>query len=726
MTGESGRDPKNDWENTSRPTTKSTAAAQPLHYNTARHGSHVEESPELLRWRADLLMDEMMMGGVDVSAADSNRTFSGVDAPATQRPQPPANGGSQTIDRRSDSDHSGYANGEPYGDQRNGHSNGHESGYSNGAPSSTAGNGSYRPADPFRSSDRSSESNGSGAHGAGYPSPSSGGYRSSEPQRPIPPQNPEPRAYGARPAETPRNEPRSSEPTSRDDRPAPRPQSYEADDRRERSGYDRDFDRSYERDLRSSDLRSSDSAQGRFAPNGAPLESPSHAPRSYEEPPRPSPNYGGENRSEYGTYSGFDESQRETRTPHQGFDDKRDVDGGIERGAERAVEQDNRPVADEPPPISTLRTSMDNIPPRTSGERPYYVDEPYTPTRREPSANVPPSEPVRTPPPVRPPLPPVEPPRTPATAPRVTPPPVDEHTKWATAPDKWEYQDLSGGDASVEDDEPRLRDYPAPERRVSPENSAVRHDPAQFVSAMSVMGSNKKRSTLLPRSSELDIDTLHREISDLHGEIAALLPVGNETSERARHLLDKAYSILQSDPSRSAEVEYYMQQVRTIVQRLHQARQWSDLYRKRLHVYLMGWLGLSAMVLLARFLFQVDVEDALMWITGLTMDSWFMAHWATFVGTAAAGAFGGAVGALYTMQAHARGEYSFFDRKYGLRGLILPVMGLMVGAVGYWIFGIVFWLAGINPSESLTAAIVPTTAALAFGFSQESIFGTRD
>ena len=109
----------------------------------------------------------------------------------------------------------------------------------------------------------------------------------------------------------------------------------------------------------------------------------------------------------------------------------------------------------------------------------------------------------------------------------------------------------------------------------------------------------------------MDIDTLHKEISDLHSEIAALLPVGNETSERARHLLDKAYSILQSDPSRSAEVEYYMQQVRSIVLRLHQARQWSDLYRQRLHVYLLGWLGLSAMVLFARFLFQIDLEDAL-------------------------------------------------------------------------------------------------------------------
>jgi hypothetical protein len=356
-------------------------------------------------------------------------------------------------------------------------------------------------------------------------------------------------------------------------------------------------------------------------------------------------------------------------------------------------------------------------------DRLYSVEQQYEQFRREQNATIQPVEPQRPPQATRPPLPPVEPARPP-TPPRVTPQPVDEHTQWATGPDKWEYQDFSA-DPEAEAEDSLFAGYPAPERRPY-QDSAVRHDPAQFVNAMSVMGGNKKRSTLLPRSTELDIDTLHREISDLHGEIAALLPVGNETSERARHLLDKAYSILQSDPSRSAEVEYYMQQVRTIVQRLHQSRQWSDLYRQRLHVYLLGWLGLSAVVLVARFVFQTDMEQALVWLFGLSFDSLVIAHWATFVGTAFAGAFGGALGALYTMQGHARSEYSFFDRKYGLRGLILPFMGLIVGALGYFIFGAVFALVGIDPSQSLTAAIVPTMAALAFGFSQESIYGTRN
>src|SRR4051812_3505004 len=93
MTSEPGHDPT-EWDSVSRSTTQPTPTPQSVHYNSARHGSHVEESPELLRWRADLLMDEMMMGGVDVSAADGNRTFSGVDAPVVQRPPSPNNGNS--------------------------------------------------------------------------------------------------------------------------------------------------------------------------------------------------------------------------------------------------------------------------------------------------------------------------------------------------------------------------------------------------------------------------------------------------------------------------------------------------------------------------------------------------------------------------------------------------------------------------------------------------------
>lgn len=626
MTAESGHAPT-EWESAPRPSTQSTPAVQAAHYSSARHGSHVEESPELLRWRADLLMDEMMMGGVDVSAADSLRTFSGVDSPVAPRPQPTPAPDGRTA--RESYDRSAY-----------------EIDPSNGRPT----NGSH--------------TNGGSAHGQNQTAQTGGANRH----------------YPDDQASSQASAPARSEPAY--DNLTPREPA------------------------RGNDLRTNapTGESGRDA--GRDIPAPSAAP---DEGVRP-----------YNFY------ERELRTSEdsQGYGNQRsDQPGAHPAGREDELRSQRATAAELPPLQTTLRTTMDGAPASGSSEqtprvdRLYSVEQQYETFRREQSAHI---QPVEPPVAARPPLPPVQPVTPPATAPRVAPEPVDEQTQWATGPDKWEYQDFSANPGE-EEEPPFLSGYPAPERRPD----GVRHDPAQFVSAMSVVGGGKKRSTLLPRMSTLDVDTLHREISDLHGEIAALLPVGNETSERARHLLDKAYSILQSDPMRSAEVEYYMQQVRTIVQRLHQARQWSDLYRQRLHVYLWGWLGLSAVMVVARFIFQGDMEGALMWLFGLDGNSLLVAHWATFVGTMFAGALGGAIGALYTMQAHARGEYSFFDRKYGLRGLILPFMGLIVGGLGYLIFGLVFALAGIDPSQSITAAIVPTVAAFAFGFSQESIYGTR-
>lgn len=787
MTAEPGQH-STEWENVPRPTTQQTPAAQPIHYSTARHGSHVEESPELLRWRADLLMDEMMMGGVDVSAADGNRTFSGVDTPVLHRPQPSAN-----TPFRGSAEHATHENyrdypsdptgGYPAKDQGPAHPyrNGD---YSNGGPV----NGSGRNGDGNNyAGDRHYSASG-GTHAATpldsngtYPSPSASSHFVNEPPRPADPRPVDSRAYDAGYSsshfdrEARFDDAQVSDPRVENPRGAYNPYprtpdgvgapSYDDPQRMAPSS-----DTSYSTGPYPNERAVGDRYTGYPQPStGDTYAGESRDPRaySYDEPQRPLPsqpslppssppsamssgqpaqapaNYGP---SAYETRyedvpqdgalrdRGISAPRRypvEQRDPQ--IDATRYAGEGFGQPAPREdVARPARPM-DEPPaqssaapnPLPPLRTTMDGLPGASSeqprSDRLYSVEQQYEQFRREQSANAQPAEPPRAA--VRPPLPPVEPPRTHVAPPRVTPPPVDEQTKWATGPDKWEYQDFSV-DPNAPQEESLFDDLPPLEPRPLP-SSGVRHDPAEFVSAMSVVG-NKKRSTLLPRSTELDIDTLNREISDLHGEIAALLPVGNETSERARHLLDKAYSILQSDPSRSAEVEYYMQQVRTIVQRLHQSRQWSDLYRKRLRVYLLGWLGLSAMVLVARFLFQMDIEDALVWVTGVSWDSWLVAHWAAFVGTTGAGAFGGALGALYTMYKHARGEYSFFDRKYGLRGLILPFMGLFVAAFGYVIFGIVFALVGINPAENLTASIVPTMAAFAFGFNQESIYGTRN
>lgn len=245
-----------------------------------------------------------------------------------------------------------------------------------------------------------------------------------------------------------------------------------------------------------------------------------------------------------------------------------------------------------------------------------------------------------------------------------------------------------------------------------------------YVSAMSVMSSGPRRSSLLPRMSRFDVDALNREIAELHEEIRALLPIGHAQAERAQHLLDKAYTIAESDPQRSAEVEYYMQQVRTIVERTRQSRRWSNLYRDRLRIYLIAWTLLSGLTLTALLLSQFQIEALVAEALGTSRNTMFMRNFAGGLGCLMAGALGGALGSLINMRRHARTQYGFFDRKYGLRGLMLPVIGAVVGILIYAVFAVFYSFAGINPSLSAVAMAVPALLAFVFGFGQETLYGT--
>ncbi len=276
----------------------------------------------------------------------------------------------------------------------------------------------------------------------------------------------------------------------------------------------------------------------------------------------------------------------------------------------------------------------------------------------------------------------------------------------------------------------------------SPELGPVRRTVAQVTSAMAMPvqgvapmtgGSstqngpnrNGKWSNLLPRVSNTDLQTLQQEITTLHSEINAILPASHESNQRSQHLLEKAQAILENDPMRSAEVEYYLQQVRTIFQRVQQTIHWSNLYRNRLLIYLTSWSLLAAIVILARYLYQPQMENLMIGLGNWATDSFAAQNFVAWLSTLFAGALGGALGTLINLRLHSRLEHGFFDRKYGLRSLILPIMGALFGFVLYLFVGLIFYLLEINPSINMTLSALPVLIAFAFGVSQESIYGTR-
>ena len=89
-------------------------------------------------------------------------------------------------------------------------------------------------------------------------------------------------------------------------------------------------------------------------------------------------------------------------------------------------------------------------------------------------------------------------------------------------------------------------------------------------------------------------------------------------------------------------------------------------------------------------------------------------------------ALGGAVGGLVNLQRYLAHGVGFIDRKYSLRGLILPIMGMLGGALIFGLLSGLFWMFGISLNSSWLLELVPALLAFGLAFAQESIYGTRE
>ncbi|MEZ4860668.1 MAG: hypothetical protein R3C14_05150 [Caldilineaceae bacterium] len=263
--------------------------------------------------------------------------------------------------------------------------------------------------------------------------------------------------------------------------------------------------------------------------------------------------------------------------------------------------------------------------------------------------------------------------------------------------------------------------YPGTRQGVEPQLAAAQE---QSNSAARYNRTNRP-SNLLPRMSATKPQALQQEMVMLQSEIENVLPPGHESYERAQHLLQKAYAILQADPLRSAEVDYYLQQVRKIVERVQETVHWSTLYRNKLRTYLSAWILLSVIVLVTRYTYQGQLSITIAGWGGGPSRELFAYNVLTAFSTFFAGALGGAVGALANMRTQIKLEHGFFDRKYSLRGLILPLIGAVFGVVLCVILGLFYLLFHIDPAVSVLWNAIPALLAFGFGVTQEFIYGTH-
>ncbi len=238
-----------------------------------------------------------------------------------------------------------------------------------------------------------------------------------------------------------------------------------------------------------------------------------------------------------------------------------------------------------------------------------------------------------------------------------------------------------------------------------------------------MQGRGGTRTNLLPRNSGVNAEALWREIDEMRAEIGEVIPENHEWSVRSRHLLDKGETILRQNPERTAEVEYYLNQVRGVMERVRQSYRWSQVYVKRLNLYLIAWIAFAAVAAIGCFLYRESLVEFFTLLTGRPADGFFMQTLPLWFATMAVGALGGTIGARINMQRHQRLEYGFFDRKYSLRGLLLPLMAAFVAMLIFVPFALIAYFAPLSALVALTLILTGAALAFAYGLFQESFYG---
>ena len=104
------------------------------------------------------------------------------------------------------------------------------------------------------------------------------------------------------------------------------------------------------------------------------------------------------------------------------------------------------------------------------------------------------------------------------------------------------------------------------------------------------------------------------------------------------------------------------------------------------------------------------------------------APWIVFAGmtlvTACAGALGAILGVYAGIARRQRTEYGYFDRKYGLRGLLMPLIGFFFGVLIALAVAALFYFAGVDPNQT-ALILIPIVIAFFVGVGQESLYGAR-
>ncbi|MBX3001585.1 MAG: hypothetical protein KF893_23890 [Caldilineaceae bacterium] len=218
--------------------------------------------------------------------------------------------------------------------------------------------------------------------------------------------------------------------------------------------------------------------------------------------------------------------------------------------------------------------------------------------------------------------------------------------------------------------------------------------------------------------STAEAQRLSEEIDHLYAQVNRLQEARRDLTGHALSLLREARSILLNQPERMGRADYNLRQVRTLLQRAQESRRRSIRTGILLLLYLSFWLMICAASITALILYGETLR--LILADGIQRGT-FSTHTLPLLLTILAGASGGVIGAIASLVSQLR-QGQEFDRQYGVRYTIQPVMGVVLALAIYFLSNFLFNAAGMNLTGSVITAAFPAIIALPAGLWQEMVY----
>ncbi len=236
------------------------------------------------------------------------------------------------------------------------------------------------------------------------------------------------------------------------------------------------------------------------------------------------------------------------------------------------------------------------------------------------------------------------------------------------------------------------------------------------------------REEIVLRISEEHFKELEKEIGQLYDAVPRALASHKEAADEALTTLHEARALLWGAPERLVDVEYRVNQVKTLIERHKLSAKWAAVYGRRLFIYETVWL----FVLLGAFVgVQLGQKSLLAWVgtlVGSGADTTFTGVLVPFLNSLIWGGIGGVVGALYSLWWHVS-QLQDFDKRYNMWYLVQPIMGIVLGGIVYLIIATGFLaLQGSLPSAETARGVqmFPSLVAVLGGFRQKFVYELLD